>query len=89
MVDSSSLLNCRSRKGPGGSNPSLSATLSIPQASSSPGRGVRVADRAALLKLCTARYRGFESLPLRTEYIVSEDPSAYTASGFSVILDKN
>jgi hypothetical protein len=28
-------------------------------------RGDRVADRAALEMLCTARYRGFESRPLR------------------------
>lgn len=28
-------------------------------------RGVRVADRASLESLCTARYRGFESPPLR------------------------
>jgi hypothetical protein len=28
-------------------------------------RGVRVADRARLESVCTARYRGFESLPLR------------------------
>ncbi len=30
-------------------------------------RGGRVVDRGGLENRCTARYRGFESLPLRTE----------------------
>ena len=50
------------RKGTGGSNPSLSASSMPPDS----WRGDRVAEGARLEIVCTERYRGFESLSLRT-----------------------